>query len=844
MPSSEYWKERFELLEEMMNDESSDYVKETETIYRKAISNTEKEISRWYTRFAEKEGISYQRAVEMLTGDELKEFHMDVKEYIEKGKTLGISDKWAKELERASTKVHVSRLEALKLQMQQQAEVLTAQKSSGIDNLLRDIYQDSFYKTAYEIQKGIGVGYNFAKLDKKQIDKIMHKPWAADGSNFSERIWGSHRAQLVNKLHEGLTLNLIQGKEPRALINEISDIFQVDRKRAATLVYTEKAYFQSLAQRDSFKNLGVEEYEIVATLDTKTSEICRLMDGKHFKLDDFQVGSTAPPFHPRCFDKDTEIYTNNGWKLLKDLNADDLVYTIDKDTLIPEWQKPIKFVEYKYKGNMIHFKNERADLAVTPNHDILVQNMDSSVKDKSFKLKRADSVGRKSKNRMFSGANWLGKDIKTVVLGGKEVDIVTYLKFMAYWLADGSCSKNGNSYAIKIAQCNNDWMFEDLKELPFKIYKCKESLMIHNKELGEELVKFGKCNEKYIPSLIKELTPELIQVFLIAYAKTDGHIKKGKLWKGCRFGDDITFFTTSNKLSSDLGELILKAGGRPSFRLEKRKGTTQIFRNGTYTINHDLWYISWNKQLYSWICYMDIEDMPYDDFVYCIEVEKHNTLLVRRNGKVVWSGNCRTATAPYFDDEFEDNVERAARDENDKYYTVPAKMKYNDWYRAFVENNEEYLLKIKKESNLYNDKKMFASMKEILGSEHVPESFESFQDLKYNNLDEWNDLKLLYSATNKGHILQKRLDYIWSGGKNFIPTGTALIKIKTIARKDSDQPIRDISRLVSLYGGNQEDWSKKVAKVVSDKYIFDLHWYECNKTQYEVKVKMRKDRVK
>lgn len=341
MPGSDYWKKRFELLEDAMNNKGAQYMKDSEAIYRKAISNTEKEISRWYARFADNEGISYQRAVEMLTGDELKEFHMDVKEYIEKGKTLGVSDQWAKELERASTKVHISKLEALKLQMQQQVEELTGKKVKDITNLMSDIYSDTFYKTAFEIQKGFGVATNFAKLDKKVVDKILVKPWASDGSNFSERIWGSHRAQLVNKLHEGLTLNLIQGKPPDNLIKEIANTFEVDRKRAATLVFTEKAYFQSLAQHDSFKNLGIEEYEIVATLDTKTSEICREMDGRHFKLSDYQIGLTAPPFHPRCrtatapfFDDEFEDEVK---RAARDENGD--YYTVPANMKYDEWYR-------------------------------------------------------------------------------------------------------------------------------------------------------------------------------------------------------------------------------------------------------------------------------------------------------------------------------------------------------------------------------------------------------------------------------------------------------------------------------------------------------------------------
>ncbi len=298
--NSDYWRERFEILENATNNKGVEYMQNSSKIYQKAINETEKEISKWYTRYANAEGISYQEAQKQLNANELKEFKMSVEEYIEKGKTLGVSQKWAKELERASTKVHISRLEMLKLQMQQRAEIVTAQKSTGIKDLMKDIYSDSFYKTAYELQKGVGVASNFAKLDKKTIEKVLSKPWAADGSNFSDRVWGSHRAQLVSKLHEDLSLNIIQGKSAKDLIKKISNEFEVDRKRTATLVYTEKAYFHSLAQLDSFKELGVEEFEIVATLDSKTSEICMEMDGKHFKLKDFLVGITAPPFHPRC----------------------------------------------------------------------------------------------------------------------------------------------------------------------------------------------------------------------------------------------------------------------------------------------------------------------------------------------------------------------------------------------------------------------------------------------------------------------------------------------------------------------------------------------------------------
>lgn len=44
----------------------------------------------------------------------------------------------------------------------------------------------------------------------------------------------------------------------------------------------------------------MEQYEVVATLDSRTSDICREMDGKVFDMKEYQVGLTAPPFHCNC----------------------------------------------------------------------------------------------------------------------------------------------------------------------------------------------------------------------------------------------------------------------------------------------------------------------------------------------------------------------------------------------------------------------------------------------------------------------------------------------------------------------------------------------------------------
>ena len=113
-----------------------------------------------------------------------------------------------------------------------------------------------------------------------------------------------------------------------------------------------------------------------------------------------------------------------------------------------------------------------------------------------------------------------------------------------------------------------------------------------------------------------------------------------------------------------------------------------------------------------------------------------------------------------------------------------------------------------------------------------------FQNVKYNNTDKWSEIKKSVRQTS---FLQEQLSYDWKGEQSFIPTHAIIKSVKTIAGKGADMPIRVADRLAEEYGGAPESWSKKVGKVQSEKYIFDVHWYEQNGKQFRMKLKYRKE---
>lgn len=340
MQKPAYWQNRFALLEKALTKDSATFYKEIERKYNRAIKDLEKDLSYWYGRFAQNEGTTLAEAKKILDKGELAAFKMSVEDYIKRGESL--DPKWAKELERASIKVHVSRLEAMKLQMQQHAEELAAQMSMQFEDFAENAYAKQYYHTAYEVQKGVGVGWAFNKIDKNQIKKVISKPWARDGRNFSERIW-SNRTKLVNELHGTLTSAIARGENPAKTIKELSTKMETSKFNAGRVIMTESAFINSAATKDALKSLDVEQYEILATLDRKTSPICREMDGKVFDMKDYEIGVTAPPFHPFCrtttvpyFDDDEEDLTG-GFRASR--GDDGKYYLVPEDMTYKEWEK-------------------------------------------------------------------------------------------------------------------------------------------------------------------------------------------------------------------------------------------------------------------------------------------------------------------------------------------------------------------------------------------------------------------------------------------------------------------------------------------------------------------------
>lgn len=340
MKNADYWKQRFSQLETAQHSIGASAIPEIEKIYRAAEKELEGKIAVWYQRFADNNGISMSDAKQYLTGANLKEFKWDVQEYIKYGKENALTGQWMKELENASAKYHITKLEALKLQTKASLQKVYAQQLGITSSTLQTALKSGYYHSAFEIQKGFNIGWDIAGLDQTQIEQLLARPWAADGYNFSDRIWNS-KEKLIAQIHQDLTQGVMLGKDPQKTIDSISKKMGTSKYNAGRLVMTEEAYFSSVAQKKCFEELGVEEYEIVATLDSITSPICRSLDGKVYSMKDFEAGVTAPPFHVNCRSTTAPYFDENfgqiGERAARDETTGEIYYVPD-DIKYPEWE--------------------------------------------------------------------------------------------------------------------------------------------------------------------------------------------------------------------------------------------------------------------------------------------------------------------------------------------------------------------------------------------------------------------------------------------------------------------------------------------------------------------------
>ena len=339
--------------------------------------------------------------------------------------------------------------------------------------------------------------------------------------------------------------------------------------------------------------------------------------------------------HHGCYDGKTEILTKRGFVPFPMLKETDIVAQYDCDTDSISFTQPYELIKYRHRGKMLHFKQKCLDLLVTPDHRMVYQTeWEHYNTDKPYSFARASEIVGK-RNVFKKAAVYKGSSTeRSYTFGRLTFTSREFAQLMGLYLSEGWSQLQRRTGIVVISQDKKSWAYPKIKQVaedlgfsevvqstdPNETYV---HFNLYCKELAIYLAQFGKASEKFVPKCIKEMSVECRKEFLFCYFLGDGfyHSEDGY----------YQFTTVSQRMADDLQEMLSLCGIDSSICYRKKNGIDIILHK------------QYRKE--EWKDYVvsqpdAVTEVDYDDYVYCANVET-SALVVRRNGKVVISGNCK-----------------------------------------------------------------------------------------------------------------------------------------------------------------------------------------------------------
>lgn len=274
---------------------AEDCAKELSVIYSKAAIYTAKQIEGIFNRFASKHHLTRDEAINLLSEADSRDFKKLLEVY--KNKTGAQKREVLAELEAPAYKNRMKRLDDIDKSINRLINALASKERDAIDKTMRKVYESSYHHAVYEAARMSGLDLQTGPIDEGALETILKKKWS--GQNYSERVWNNTQ-KVADAIKEELMIGALTGKTEKEMTDSINEQFLSGRNNARRLVRTESSYIHNEAHFQAYKDYGIEEYRFVATLDLRTSQICRERDGSVYRVNDKKIGVNAPPMHPWC----------------------------------------------------------------------------------------------------------------------------------------------------------------------------------------------------------------------------------------------------------------------------------------------------------------------------------------------------------------------------------------------------------------------------------------------------------------------------------------------------------------------------------------------------------------
>ncbi len=301
MNNRDYWKQRSLNLEQLLHTRAEQTVRQITGLYDKAQEHIVEQIEKTFSTYVKGGTLNEQKANRLLTVRETEEAREALREQYQTATGQVKRDIWAR-LSAPAYANRISRLQALRDDIYAQARRAGLSEVEYVSDRLSDTLEQSYYRTIFDVEQYTGEGYRFDLLGDNQITAALSANWS--GKNWSDRLWDNNQ-RFADAVEETVTVGILAGLRYDEMRDNLLSVIGLDdtqgaKYNARRLVMTECSYIANQGHLMGYQAAGIEYYIYLATLDLRTSEICRKLDGQRFPVAEAQAGTNLPPMHPHC----------------------------------------------------------------------------------------------------------------------------------------------------------------------------------------------------------------------------------------------------------------------------------------------------------------------------------------------------------------------------------------------------------------------------------------------------------------------------------------------------------------------------------------------------------------
>ncbi len=292
-----YWEQR--AIDDLVMQEKTAQEKliRIQKLYKKTLRNLEKEIDSFWNRYSQNNEITVAEAKKYLNKNEMKSYKQLLEEYLDEILGYSPSPGYKKNLEKLRQQAKITRLEELYTNFNHELELLYSEIQEIRNDYAKEIYEKSYYQSEFTFAQSFGNVLTFTQVPKRIINRAANMDWR--GSMFSSQVW-SNKEKLLQQLQIKIPQGIAMGKNSLVISKDISQSMGASYKNVVRVVRTETNAIYNNARKDLYEDFNVKWYVYVATLDSRTSQICQSLDGKEFKVDEAETGVNYPPMHAHC----------------------------------------------------------------------------------------------------------------------------------------------------------------------------------------------------------------------------------------------------------------------------------------------------------------------------------------------------------------------------------------------------------------------------------------------------------------------------------------------------------------------------------------------------------------